>query len=82
MKIVPGAAGGRMVNSSGTPIPAGSLSTIAGGYFASSGSPGVSIGYDPTGTLYTDLSAATAATINAIRTAFQRSEERRVGKEC
>ena len=40
------------------------------------------------GTLYTDLSAATAATINAIRTAFQvqklleRSEERRVGKEC
>ena len=29
------------------------------------------IGYDPTGTLYTDLSAATAATINSIRAAFQ-----------
>lgn len=27
--------------------------------------------YDPNGTLYADLSAATAATINAIRTAFQ-----------
>ena len=32
MKIVPGTAGGRMVNSAGSPIPAGSLSTIAGGY--------------------------------------------------
>ena len=31
-KIVPGTAGGRMVNSSGSPIPAGSLSTIAGGF--------------------------------------------------
>ena len=29
------------------------------------------IGLDPTGTLYADLSTATAATINAIRTAFQ-----------
>ena len=29
------------------------------------------IGLDPSGTLYTDLSTATAATINAIRTAFQ-----------
>ena len=54
--IVPGTAGGRMVDAAGSPIPAGSLSTIAGGYFASSGSPGLSIGYDPTGTLYTDLS--------------------------
>nr|QJB20985.1 MAG: major capsid protein [Microvirus sp.] len=71
VKIVTGSAGGRMVNSAGSPIAPGTLSTVAGGYFASSGSPGVSIGYDPTGTLYTDLSAATAATINAIRTAFQ-----------
>ena len=69
--IVTGSAGGRMVNSAGSPIPAGSLSTIAGGFFAGSGAPGVSVGYDPSGTLYTDLSAATAATINAIRTAFQ-----------
>ena len=71
VKIVTGSAGGRMVNSAGSPIAPGTLSTVAGGYFASSGSPGLSIGYDPTGTLYTDLSAATAATINAIRTAFQ-----------
>ena len=71
VKIVPGSTGGRMVNSAGSPIPAGNLSTIAGGFFAGAGAPGVSVGYDPTGTLYTDLSAATAATINAIRTAFQ-----------
>ena len=37
VKIVPGTAGGRMVNSSGSPIPAGSLSTIAGGFFAGIG---------------------------------------------
>ena len=61
MKIVTGSAGGRMVNSAGSPIPAGSLSTIAGGFFAGSGAPGVSIGYDPSGTLYTDLSAATVS---------------------
>ena len=42
-----------------------------GGFFAGSGAPGVSVGYDPSGTLFADLSAATAATINAIRTAFQ-----------
>ena len=29
------------------------------------------VSYDPRGTLYADLSTATAATINAIRTAFQ-----------
>ena len=34
VKIVPGTAGGRMVNAAGSPIPAGSLSTIAGGFFA------------------------------------------------
>ena len=66
-----GTAGGRMVNNTGNPIPAGSLSTIAGGFLAGSGAPGVSVGYDPSGTLFADLSAATAATINAIRTAFQ-----------
>ena len=71
VKIVAGSAGGRMVNAAGSPIAPGTLSTVAGGYFASSGSPGLSIGYDPAGTLYTDLSAATAAAINAIRTAFQ-----------
>ena len=32
---------------------------------------GAAIGLDPSGTLYADLSTATAATINAIRTAFQ-----------
>ena len=57
VKIVTGSAGGRMVNAAGSPIAPGTLSTVAGGYFASSGSPGLSIGYDPTGTLYTDLSA-------------------------
>ena len=70
-KIVTGSAGGRMVNSAGSPIPAGNLSTIAGGFFAGAGAPGVSVVYDPSGTLFADLSAATAATINAIRTAFQ-----------
>ena len=35
------------------------------------GAPGLSVGYDPSGTLYADLSQATAATINAIRVAFQ-----------
>ena len=39
--------------------------------FSGSASPALSIGYDPTGTLYADLSAATAATINALRAAFQ-----------
>ena len=71
VKIVPGSAGGRMVNNTGNPIPAGSLSTIAGGFFAGSGAPGVSIGYDPSGTLFADLSQATAATINQLRQAFQ-----------
>ena len=71
VKIVPGSAGGRMVNSAGSPISPGTLSTVAGGFFSGSASPALSIGYDPTGTLYADLSAATAATINAIRTAFQ-----------
>ena len=70
VKIVPGTAGGRMVNAAGSPIPAGALSTIAGGFFAGSGAPGLSVGYDPSGTLYADLSQATAATINAIRVAF------------
>ena len=32
---------------------------------------GVSVGYDPSGTLFADLSQATAVTINAIRVAFQ-----------
>ena len=38
--------------------PAGALSALAG-----SGAPGVSVGYDPSGTLYADLSTATAVTI-------------------
>ena len=42
VKIVAGSAGGRMVNGAGSPIAPGTLSTVAGGYFASSGSPGVS----------------------------------------
>ena len=32
MKIVPGTAGGRMVNSAGSPIAPGNLSTVAGGF--------------------------------------------------
>ena len=59
------------MHAAGSPIAPGTLSTVAGGYFASSGSPGLSIGYDPSGTLFADLSQATAATINAIRVAFQ-----------
>ena len=51
--------------------PAGALSALAGGGIQSAGAPGAAIGLDPSGTLYTDLSTATAATINAIRTAFQ-----------
>ena len=33
VKIVPGSAGGRMVNAAGSPISPGSLSTVAGGFF-------------------------------------------------
>ena len=51
--------------------PAGALSALSGGGIQSAGAPGAAIGLDPSGTLYTDLSTATAATINAIRTAFQ-----------
>ena len=51
--------------------PAGALSALAGGGIQSAGAPGAAIGLDPSGTLYADLSTATAATINAIRTAFQ-----------
>ena len=50
---------------------AGALSALAGGGIQSAGAPGAAIGLDPTGTLYADLSTATAATINAIRIAFQ-----------
>ena len=47
-----------------------------GGTVSQLGSGELNIGankltYDPNGSLYADLSAATAATINAIRTAFQ-----------
>ena len=51
--------------------PAGALSALSGGGIQSAGAPGAHIGLDPSGTLYADLSTATAATINAIRTAFQ-----------
>ena len=51
--------------------PAGALSALSGGGIQSAGAPGAAIGLDPSGTLYADLSTATAATINAIRTAFQ-----------
>ena len=51
--------------------PAGALSAIAGGGIQSAGAPGAAIGLDPSGTLYADLSTATAATINALRAAFQ-----------
>ena len=56
---------------SGGIAPAGALSAIAGGGIQSAGAPGAAIGFDPSGTLYADLSTATATTINAIRTAFQ-----------
>ena len=51
--------------------PAGALSALAGGGIQSACALGAAIGLDPSGTLYADLSTATAATINAIRTAFQ-----------
>ena len=43
--------------------PAGALSALAGGGIQSAGAPGAAIGFDPTGTLYADLSTATAPTI-------------------
>ena len=52
-------------------LPICALSALAGGGIQSAGAPGAAIGLDPTGTLYADLSTATAATINAIRIAFQ-----------
>lgn len=45
------------------------LSSTAGGVFASDGGTGKVL--DPNGTLYADLSTATAATINQLREAFQ-----------
>ena len=53
---------------------AGTLSALVGGGIDSAGAPGAAIGLDPSGTLYADLSTATAATINAIRIAFQVQE--------
>ena len=40
--------------------PAGALSALAGGGIQSAGAPGAAIGLDPSGTLYADLSTATA----------------------
>ena len=60
-----------MRHTAGGIAPAGALSALAGGGIQSAGAPGAAIGLDPSGTLYADLSTATAATINAIRTAFQ-----------
>ena len=61
--------GGQFLKPGGILIP-------AGGTVTQSAVPNLTIGgdivsYDPRGTLYADLSTATAATINAIRTAFQ-----------
>ena len=62
----------KIVNSgTGGPIAAGNLSVVAGGYLEGAGAPGQFIGINPNGSLYADLSTATAATINAIRVAFQ-----------
>lgn len=47
---------------------AGALANDASSYLTSAGSGAI---LDPNGSLYTDLSSATAATINAIRLAFQ-----------
>ena len=56
---------------SGGIAPAGALSALAGGGIQSAGAPGAAIGIDPSGTLYADLSTATAATVNQLREAFQ-----------
>ena len=60
-----------MRHTAGGIAPAGASSALSGGGIQSAGAPGAAIGLDPSGTLYADLSTATAATINAIRTAFQ-----------
>ena len=54
----------------------GGILIPAAGNVTQSAVPNLTVGgdivsYDPRGTLYADLSQATAATINAIRTAFQ-----------
>ena len=72
VKFRTGAGSPKIVNSgTGGPIGAGNLSVIAGGYLEGAGAPGQFIGIDPNTSLYADLSTATAATINAIRMAFQ-----------
>ena len=72
VKFRNGVGSPKIVNSgTGTPIGAGNLSVVAGGYLEGAGAPGQFIGIDPNATLYADLSTATAATINAIRVAFQ-----------
>jgi len=54
----------------GAPIGAGDLFTTSGSNPALNSSGGVPLAYDPNGTLITDLSSATAVTINALRTAW------------
>ena len=72
VKFRTGAGSPKIVNSStGGPIAAGNLSVVAGGYLEGAGAVGQFIGLDPNTSLYADLSTATAATINAIRMAFQ-----------
>ena len=72
VKFRKGVGSPKIVNSgTGTPIGAGNLSVAAGGYLEGAGAPGQFIGIDPNASLYADLSTATAATINAIRVAFQ-----------
>ena len=61
--------GGQFLKPGGILIP-------AAGNVTQSSVPNLTVGgdivpYDPRGTLYADLSQATAATVNAIRTAFQ-----------
>ena len=51
--------------------PAGSVNVVGGSGILSASSTSGAISFDPNGSLYADLSAATAATINQLRQSFQ-----------
>ncbi|WNK14373.1 MAG: major capsid protein [Microvirus sp.] len=70
VKIVPGGSGTgmRFVGTDGTGNPAGAVTGNASGYLYTGA---VAANLDPNGTLFADLSEATAATINQLRQSFQ-----------
>lgn len=73
IQLTTGTFQGKFINSSGASIGSGSVvehAASGSSNFAIDGN-GVPLKYDPNGSLYADLSDATAATINQLRQSFQ-----------